>query len=161
MITTHVTPVQALTELVVGDGIQTPGRTIFQSDITNFCGVVGDINPLHLNTQYAAASPLGSIVGPAPLTLAVAISQWGITGWLSRVLGVFVGLKEWRVLAPVFPGDTISSSVTVAALTPTSDGVRHILDLEFRTQAVRASSGAAEEVMRFTATFVVQNPADS
>lgn len=158
MLTTHVNPVHGLAELAVGDGIETPGRTIFQSDITNFCGTVGDINPMHLNMQFAAASPMGSIIAPAPLTLAVAISQWGITGWLSRVLGVFVGVRDWRVLAPVFPGDTISSAVTVGALRATSDNVRHILDLEFATRAVRASSGATEGVMRFMAAFVVQDP---
>jgi acyl dehydratase len=41
----------------VGDFVETPGRTVTESDVVNFAGLSGDFNPLHTDAQFAAQSP--------------------------------------------------------------------------------------------------------
>lgn len=162
------TPVQSVKNLQVGQSIITPGRTIFESSIVSFCGIVGDNNPLHLDALYSAKAPVGRTIAPAPMILSLAISLWGETRWLQAILLPFVGLTEWRLEAPVYPGDTIWAKVTVSGLKPTSKGQRHLLDLHFEVMAHRGqidqpvepgqnSEVASEEVraMYFTARFLV------
>ena len=40
-------------------GSMTPGKTIGESDINLFAGLVGDFTPIHVDAQFAAASPSG------------------------------------------------------------------------------------------------------
>jgi acyl dehydratase len=162
------TPVRTVGELQKGQSIITPGRTIFESSITAFCGVVGDSNPLHLNVLHAAQEPIGRIIAPAPMLLSIAIGLWGETRWLQAILLPFVGLSDWRLEKAVFPGDTIWSKVTIQDLKPTSKGDRFLMDLFFEVFAHRAdmtepasqqqeggANGNGTRVMYFTTRFLV------
>jgi acyl dehydratase len=162
------TPVKYVRELQKGLGIVTQGRTIFESSIVSFCGIVGDGNKMHLDTLHASREPIGRTIAPAPMILSMAIGLWGETRWLEAILLPFVGLSEWRLEAPVFPGDTIWCKVRVHDLKPTSSGARYLMDLFFEVFAHRAqgtdpalkgqrgeTGGNETRVMYFTARFLV------
>src|SRR5882757_907342 len=124
-------PVLKVDDLKVGQSIETEGRTVLDSDVTSFCGLAGDSNPIHLDVTFAREQRYERVLVPATLSASMAIGLFGTSKWLHAILMPFVGMSEWRVERPVFPGDTISARITVQDKRLTSDGVRHILELLF------------------------------
>ena len=85
-------------------------RTVTARDIELFTEITGDRNPLHYDEALAARSRFGGL-----------IVQGGVTsGLLNAVVAedlpgpgsVFLQV-DWRFLAPVHPGDTITAEVEV------------------------------------------------
>jgi len=156
-------PVLKVEDLKVGQSIETEGRTIFESDVLAFCGLVGDTNPVHLNESLARSGPWGHLLVPATLTASMAIGLFGTSKWLHAILMPFIGMAEWRVERPVFPRDTIRATVTVRGIRQTSDGRRHILELLIEVFAERGAGNtlpdapALERVMTFNPKFMIQN----
>jgi 3-hydroxybutyryl-CoA dehydratase len=86
------------------------GKTITDADIMMFAGVSGDTNPVHLNEEFASATPFKGRIAHGMLTASL----------ISTVLGtklpgpgcVYVS-QTMRFLAPVRAGDTVRAFVTV------------------------------------------------
>jgi acyl dehydratase len=90
-------------------------RTVTARDIELFTEITGDRNPLHYDEPLAARSRFGGL-----------IVQGGVTsGLLNAVVAedlpgpgsVFLHV-DWRFLAPVHPGDTITAEVEVLEQRP-------------------------------------------
>jgi acyl dehydratase len=88
-------------------------RVITSEDIELFTRMTGDENPLHYDEELAKASRFGGI-----------IVQGGVTsGLLNAVVAedlpgpgsVFLS-ANWRFLAPVRPGDTITATVEITSV---------------------------------------------
>ena len=85
-------------------------RTVSGDDIERFAEMTGDRNPIHFDEELAAATRFGGIVVQGGVT----------TGLLNAVVAedlpgpgsVFLH-TDWRYLAPVRPGDTITATVEV------------------------------------------------
>jgi acyl dehydratase len=90
----------------VGDSIETPGRTVTESDVVSFAGLSGDFNPLHTDAQFAAQSPFGQRIAHGLLVVAFVS---GLLGRLSLFDGTGLAFVElhWKFLLPVFFGDTL------------------------------------------------------
>jgi acyl dehydratase len=58
--------------------IVTNARTVGEGDITQFAGLVGDFNPLHVDETFAAATPFGGRIAHGPLTLSMAIGLMSV-----------------------------------------------------------------------------------
>ena len=88
-------------------------RTVTTRDIELFTEMTGDRNPLHYDEEAAGASRFGRIVVQGGVT----------TGLLNAIVAenlpgpgsVFLQ-TDWRYLAPVHPGDTITAEVEVVGL---------------------------------------------
>jgi len=99
-------------ELSVGDS-DCLERTLTQEDITLFALMSGDVNPAHLDAEYAANTPFQQVI---------AHGMWG-GALISAVLGtrlpgpgtIYLG-QNLRFKRPVRIGDTLSIRVTVAAM---------------------------------------------
>ncbi|RJX69388.1 enoyl-CoA hydratase [Vibrio sinensis] len=85
-------------------------KTISESDIQMFCGISGDINPVHVSQIAGENSIFGSRVAHGIL----------VSGLTSAVLGmqlpgpgtIYLG-QELKFTAPVYIGDTIRAEVEV------------------------------------------------
>ncbi len=96
-------------ELQIGQSAELK-RTLTEKDITLFAAVSGDINPAHMNEDYAERSPFRGIIGHG---------MWS-GGLISTVLGtmlpgpgtIYLG-QELRFEKPVRPGDEITVRLTV------------------------------------------------
>jgi len=87
---------------------RSPGRTITDADIIGFAGLTGDFSELHTSDVYAEASQFGRRVAHGMLGLAYAHGlMWARTGELRETAVAFLGIGDWRFLAPLFVGDTI------------------------------------------------------
>ena len=82
-----------------------PGRTITEADNINFSLMTMNRHPLHCDGNFAARTEFGKPLVNSTLTLAI------VTGMTVDDVSVNaianLGWKEIRLLAPVFPGDTI------------------------------------------------------
>lgn len=88
-------------------------KTIADEDIRTFAAITGDINPLHLDDEYARTSVFGERISHGML----------IAGLISAVFGsVFPGpgwiyvKQTLRFRAPVHIGDEVTARVVVSKL---------------------------------------------
>lgn len=97
-------------EIKIGDRASQT-RTITQADINAFAAVSGDHNPVHLSEDFAKATMFGGIIAHGMLAVS----------YISTILGteypgngsIFMGMNNLQFLAPVRPGDTITTTVIV------------------------------------------------
>ena len=90
-------------------------KTVTESDVTTFAGLIGDFNPIHVDAEYARKSRFGQRVAHGMFT----------GGLISAVLGnklpgpgaIYLS-QQIEFLAPVFIGDTITATVEVSAWRP-------------------------------------------
>lgn len=107
-------------------------RTITGSDVDAFGHLSGDLNPLHMDEVFAAATPFGRRVAHGLLTGAIVST---VHTELTGPGFVYVG-QELRFLGPVFIGDTITVEVTVVDRKPAKRVL--IMDTMVRNQAGQA-----------------------
>ncbi|MDI6028485.1 MaoC family dehydratase [Corticibacterium sp. UT-5YL-CI-8] len=82
-----------------------PGRTITESDNINFSLMTMNQHPMHCDSHFAAQSEFGKPLVNSGLTVAIVL---GMT--VADVSGKAIANLGWgdiKLIAPVFPGDTI------------------------------------------------------
>ena len=102
-------------EFEVGDVVVSAGRTITETDIVNFAGVAGDYTQIHTNAEFARQGMFGQRVAHGLLALAMAS---GLLAQLGFVQGTVLAFRDltWKFSLPIFIGDTIHTTATVAEL---------------------------------------------
>jgi len=89
---------------------------ISQAQLAKYADASGDDNPLHLDEEFAATTPYGRTIAHGMLLLAFVseamTKAFGRT-WLCE------GKMKARFRAPVFPGDTVTTTGTLKSTTGT------------------------------------------
>ncbi|TWI52672.1 3-hydroxybutyryl-CoA dehydratase [Pseudomonas duriflava] len=100
---------KAFDEIAEGD---TFGQTltIDSSHISRACGLFGDFNPLHSNDEFCASSRFGQRILHGPMTGALMSASIGMYFY-----GTATAYLEHncQFLAPVFAGDTLTTTWTI------------------------------------------------
>ena len=86
-------------------------KTITEADIVIFAGISGDNNPLHLNEDFAKESIFKGRIAHGMLT-AVFIST--VLGTKLPGPGCVYMNQEVKFRAPVRPGETVTTTVTIS-----------------------------------------------
>lgn len=144
----------AIAPLQIGQTITTAGRTVGEADISLFAGLVGDFTPIHVDEEFARASPFGGRIAHGPLTMSTAIglaTQKDLFG--ERVLGL-VNLS-WDFSGAVRIGDTIRARVTVTNVRPSSKPGRGLATYEFE---VLNQSSAVVQRGRMLVVVLLDDP---
>lgn len=95
-------------DLYIGMEFLSPGRTITDADLVGFAGLTGDYSELHTSDVYAQSSQFGKRVAHGMLGLAYAHGlMWARTGEFRQSAIAFLGINEWKFVAPLFVGDTM------------------------------------------------------
>lgn len=95
----------------LGDQRQTVGRTITETDIVLHAGQTGDFYPHHMDAEWCKTQDFGQRIAHGTLIFSVAI---GMTAGVVNELAFSYGYDRLRFIKPVFIGDTIHVSITVA-----------------------------------------------
>ncbi|RIK94376.1 MAG: (R)-hydratase [Proteobacteria bacterium] len=99
-------------DMAVGDAASF-AKTVTEADILLFAAVSGDTNPVHIDQDFAAATPFKSRIAHGMLS----------ASFISAVLGVRLPgpgtiylSQSMRFRAPVRVGDTVVATATIKAL---------------------------------------------
>jgi len=122
-------------DLTPGLEIESPGRTIAESDILLFAGLSGDYNVIHTDAEFAKSTPYGERIAHGLLGLAIASGLAARSGALEGTVLAFTGL-EWKFKAPIKIGDTIRlrARVEKTRLLPSMGGGMVVLAVEVLNQ---------------------------
>jgi len=101
---------KTLAELALGDRIEYD-YTITDEHIRMFAEATGDKNPIHIDDEYAAASPFGKRVAHGVLLSGIVS---GVIGMKFPGLGTIAREMYSKYQKPVYPGDTIKVTAEVA-----------------------------------------------
>lgn len=89
------------------------GKTLTEADVYQFTGIMGNFNPLYVNTEFVAKTPLKRRVVPTML----------VASLVSKVLGTQLPgngtvhvAQEMEFLEPVFIGDTVEANLRVTKI---------------------------------------------
>ena len=85
-------------------------KTITDADILMFAGVSGDTNPVHLNEEFAGATPFKGRIAHGMLTASLISTALGTK--LPGAGCVYLS-QTMKFLAPVRAGETVRAVVTV------------------------------------------------
>lgn len=99
-------------DMEVGQKFVTKGRTVTETDIVNFAGLSGDFNRLHTDAEWAKNAQFGARVAHGLLGLAIATGLSQQLGHTSGTVVAFLGMS-WRLVKPIYIGDTIHEEQTV------------------------------------------------
>ncbi|MBI3463382.1 MAG: MaoC family dehydratase N-terminal domain-containing protein [Planctomycetes bacterium] len=125
-------------ELWVGQEFMTGARIISMEDVEAFARLSGDLNPVHLDEEYAKSSAFGRRVAHGALTVAA------VSGLLSPLLAestlAAYGIDRLRFRRPVYPGESLRVVMRVAALEPIDD---HSGMLKLHCRALKDNNEAA------------------
>jgi acyl dehydratase len=105
-------------EWVVGDQIEHPvRRTVTETDNLMISALTHNVQPLHLDAEYAAETEFGKIVVNSMFTFALMVG----VSVAETTLGVLVanlGFEKVTMPNPVFVGDTLHVVTEVTSLRP-------------------------------------------
>lgn len=89
---------------------RTTGRTITEADIVIHAGHTGDFFPHHVDEEFCKTQPFKRRIAHGTMTFAIGI---GLTAREINPAAFTYGYERLRFPAPVYIGDTISTTVTI------------------------------------------------
>jgi acyl dehydratase len=118
-------------EFNVGDEFRTGSKVITEEDVRKFAELSGDLNPLHVDPEYAKRGPYGALIAHGLLVLAQATGlSRGLGHFESTTLG-FLGIEAWKFVRPVRIGEGIHVSMRITEKRDTSKPDRGVLKRQF------------------------------
>jgi acyl dehydratase len=95
----------------IGFSRTSTGRTITETDIVMHAGQTGDFYPHHMDAEWCKTQEFGARVAHGTLILSVAVGM--LAGEINEAAFSY-GYDKVRFIAPVFIGDTITSTATIS-----------------------------------------------
>jgi acyl dehydratase len=114
--------------------LESAARTVTETDIVFWSGIVGDWNPAHTDVVHAAQTPFGQRIAHGNIAFNLSVSMTAGTVPAYRPEG-FVRIAGWervRFTSPVFIGDTIRAQRTLQSCDPGPDAKTGTLVYEVR-----------------------------
>ena len=130
-----------------GDVFTLPAKHVTQAMICHYADAAEDHNPLHIDPEFAKTTRYGGIIAHGMLSVAfiqeLMVRTFGID-WMES------GTVEVGFMAPVRPGETITTEAKVLKVVPVENGEK----LWVRMQ-VLCFSGNREKVIKGTTEVTV------
>ena len=102
---------QFFEDYAIGFSRQSLGRTITEADVVLHAGQTGDFYPHHMDAEWCKTQDFGQRMAHGTLIFSVAI---GMTAGDINPCAMSYGYDRLRFIRPVFIGDTIRVSATIA-----------------------------------------------
>ena len=128
-------------------------RLIEERDIRLFAAVSGDVNPVHLDPEFAAATSFGEPIAHGMLTGAI------ISAALAMELpgpGTIYLSQSLKFRLPVKPGDTVTVTLEVMDKQERRKGV--VLDCKASNQAGKVVATGSAEVIAPAQKLSIERP---
>ena len=90
-------------------------KTIEAADVYTYAGIIGDINPVHVNAEYAKTTRFGQRIAHGMLTASFFSTIVGML--IPGADAIYCG-QTLKFTAPVYFGDTITAEAEVTKIIP-------------------------------------------
>lgn len=100
-------------------------HTLTEDLLTAYCELTQDLDPLHVDEQFAASTSYGRRIAPGGLIIAWMLATASEATGRHDVAVPSVGFNRIRHVAPVYLGDSVEIRYTVTSL----DGNRGLADV--------------------------------
>ena len=90
-------------------------KTISEHDVYAYAGIIGDINPVHINEEYAKQTRFGGRIAHGMLTASFFSTLVGML--IPGADAIYLG-QTCKFLLPVRIGDTITATAEVTKIVP-------------------------------------------
>ncbi len=111
-------------------------KTVGEYDVYAFAGISGDFAPNHVNKDYMEKSGYGALIAHGALLvgyMSTASTQMALKSRAdASVVGVSLGYDRMRFIAPVYFGDTITVTYTIASID--TEKLRAAADIKITNQ---------------------------
>ena len=131
MMETPILPRRIPSHLEVG-ARSTFSRTFTEADVALFIGVTWDLHPLHTDETYARLTRFKRRIVPGLLTASLATHLGGLWAFMATEM-------RFEFLAPVYVGDTITTTAAVSEVNRENGFVR---------LQIRCTNAEGKEVLR-------------
>jgi len=143
-----------------GQTFTTPGRTITEADVYQFAAWTNDNNEVHTNVEFAKNTRYGQRIVHGMLGASLCLGLIARTGVFEGSAVALLGIDDWKFVAPVFIGDTLTCTVEILSARPTSSGEYGILErmLTLTNQHGETVQRGRMDVMVLPAPLVDERP---
>jgi 3-hydroxybutyryl-CoA dehydratase len=136
--------------LSVGDQVRF-SKTVSESDVYLFAGITGDLAPNHVDEEYMRGTPYGRRIAHGALLIGFMSTASTMMverhGSLAETeTPVSLGYDRIRFTAPVFLGDTITVSYTIAEIDPVRRRSRSTIEV---TNQQGQTVAVAEHILKW------------
>ncbi len=105
---------KTIDELKVGDSASL-SKAFSQEDINDFARISGDVNPVHLDKEWAEQTMFKGRIAHGLMTAGLLSAIFGTK--LPGTGAIYMS-QSLKWLAPVYPGDELTATVTVKEIVP-------------------------------------------
>lgn len=133
----------------VGETFTTGAITVTEAHLVGWAGLTMDFYPIHMDKEFAAASPFGERLAHGPLIFALAVGLVSVSGYGADSVIAWLGADRMRMQAPVRIGDTIRVVTEVLEKKPTKKPGQGV-----QTWRYTVLNQRGEEVMVFDYTMM-------
>ena len=115
-----------------GEALPTIKKHVTQDRIERYAAASGDLNPIHLDHEFAATSQFGRTIAHG-MMIAAAISEMMAAAF--EIAWAETGQMKIRFRAPVYPGETVTTFGQVKTLREGHEGRKVACSVGVRNQA--------------------------
>ncbi len=127
-------------------------RTITQEEVTTYAHLSGDLNPVHLDEEFAKTTPFGGTIVHGYLTLSLVVPMMAevfqVTGFS---VGINYGLDRLRFPAPVPVGSRVRVVGEVLAVEEVAGGYQLAPRVTFELEGSAKPAAVADMLLRYYA----------
>jgi acyl dehydratase len=140
---------QFFEDYAIGFERHTFGRTITEADIVLHAGQTGDFFPHHMDAEWCATQDFGQRIAHGTLVFSIGI---GLTASTINPRAMSTGYDRLRFVRPVFIGDTITTTATIADKRPHPKRTTHGVVVE----AITVTNQRRETVLACEHLYLVE-----
>jgi 3-hydroxybutyryl-CoA dehydratase len=133
--------------LEVGDSV-TFSKTVGESDVYLFAGITGDFSPNHVNKEVMGGTPYKERIAHGVLSIGFASTTSTLMIEKSGGKAVSLGYDRIRFVGPIFIGDTVTVTYTIAEID--EEKLRTRADVEVANQRGEVCT-VAQHILKFLA----------
>lgn len=123
---------------------------VTQEEVDLYAKVSGDDNPIHIDADFAAATPFGTRIAHGLLTLSLVVPLMREVFQVTGVgMGINYGMNRVRFPAPVPVGSRIRVHGEVTEVTDVPGGHQLVSAVTFEVEGSAKPACAAELVLRY------------
>jgi acyl dehydratase len=147
--TTHVTSIEELKELVGTHLGYSDYHTVTQEEVNLFADATGDHQWIHVDPERAAAGPFGHTIAHGYFTLSlIPLLAGGLLKLDGVTMGVNYGSNKVRFTSPVPVGSDVRAGATLAAVDEVAGGVQIAMDVVVEIKGSEKPACVAQTLSR-------------